>query len=72
MSFSHRVDVSVEISDHRQADNVIIITGYVYVNPSDVTEFLTDIARLSAGTRAEEGCLFYVVPWTMRRTDACS
>ena len=35
--------------------------GYVHLNPSDVKEFLADIAVVGPGTRAEKGCLFYAV-----------
>lgn len=40
---------------------MIIIMGWVHVNPSDVTEFLADIEVIGPGTRDETGCLFYAV-----------
>jgi quinol monooxygenase YgiN len=40
---------------------VIIIMGWVQVNPSDLTESLKDIEVIGSGTRAETGCLFYAV-----------
>ncbi len=35
--------------------------GYVYLDPSDAKEFLTDIEVIGPATRAEKGCLFYAV-----------
>jgi quinol monooxygenase YgiN len=40
---------------------MIIVMGYVHLNPSDVDEFLADIQVIAPGTRAEKGCLFYAV-----------
>lgn len=40
---------------------MIVLTGYVHLDPSDVNEFLTDIQAIAPGTRAEKGCLFYSV-----------
>ncbi|WP_144556034.1 putative quinol monooxygenase [Bacillus sp. X1(2014)] len=38
---------------------MIILMGYVHVNPSDVNEFTTDVQAVVSSTRAENGCLFY-------------
>ncbi len=40
---------------------MIIVMGYVHLDPSDVDEFLADIQVIAPGTRAEKGCLFYAV-----------
>lgn len=40
---------------------MIILMGYVHLDPSDVKEFLADIEVIGPGTRAEKGCLFYAV-----------
>jgi quinol monooxygenase YgiN len=40
---------------------LIIVMGHVYLDPSDVTEFLDDIQVIGEKTRVEEGCLFYTV-----------
>lgn len=38
---------------------MIILTGYVHLKPEDVNEFVEDIRKITASTRAEKGCLFY-------------
>lgn len=38
---------------------MIVLMGYIHLEPSDVEEFLTDLETIAAGTRAERGCLFY-------------
>ena len=40
---------------------MIVLMGYLYVEPSDVREFIADLVAIAAGTRAERGCLFYAV-----------
>lgn len=40
---------------------MIIVMGYVHVDPSHVKEFRADIEVIGPGTRAESGCLFYAV-----------
>ncbi len=50
---------------------MIIVMGYVHLDPSDVDEFLADIQVIAPGTRAEKGCLFMRWLWTMRAPGAC-
>lgn len=38
---------------------MIILMGYVHLNPSDVNEFTADVQAVVSSTRAEKGCLFY-------------
>jgi len=40
---------------------MIILMGYLHLNPSDVDEFVADTQAISTRTRAEKGCLFYTV-----------
>ncbi|MBD1383252.1 antibiotic biosynthesis monooxygenase [Bacillus sp. IB182487] len=38
---------------------MIILMGYVHLNPSDVDEFTADVQAVASSTRAEKGGLFY-------------
>ncbi len=38
---------------------MLIVTGYVYLEPADVDEFVTGIEALGRITRARDGCLSY-------------
>jgi quinol monooxygenase YgiN len=38
---------------------MILLIGYVHLNPSDVNEFTADVQTIVSSTRAEKGCLFY-------------
>ena len=40
---------------------MIVIMGYIHLEPCDIPEFLGDLRTLATGTRAERGCLFYGV-----------
>lgn len=40
---------------------MLIVTGYVRLDPADVETFATDIETLIDITRARDGCLFYAV-----------
>ena len=40
---------------------MLIVTGYVHLDPSDIDLFAVDIATLVDITRARDGCLFYAV-----------
>ncbi|ORE98391.1 antibiotic biosynthesis monooxygenase [Aurantimonas sp. 22II-16-19i] len=40
---------------------MIILTGYVHIDPCDVGEFSADVEALARGARARAGCLFYAV-----------
>lgn len=40
---------------------MIVLMGYIHLEPSDVEDFLTDLETIAVGTRAERGCLFYAV-----------
>ena len=40
---------------------MIIVVGYVHLDPSDVGAFVADVQAVAPGTRAEPGCLFYAV-----------
>ena len=38
---------------------MIIVLGYIHLNPADVDDFVTDVRAIIPGTRAQKGCLFY-------------
>ncbi|MFC5447021.1 putative quinol monooxygenase [Paenibacillus aestuarii] len=38
---------------------MILLLGYVHLNPSDVNEFTADVQAVVTSTRVEKGCLFY-------------
>lgn len=38
---------------------MMILMGYLYLDPSDVIDFVADMETVSASTRAEDGCLFH-------------
>ncbi|MBP2485621.1 putative quinol monooxygenase [Rhizobium leguminosarum] len=38
---------------------MLILMGYIHLDPSDLHDFVTDVEAISLGTRTEEGCLFY-------------
>ena len=38
---------------------MLILIGYIHIDPPDVDAFHRDVQAISLGTRAEEGCLFY-------------
>ncbi len=40
---------------------MIVMMGYIHLEPSGVREFLADLETIAAGTRAERGCLFYAI-----------
>lgn len=40
---------------------MIILMGYIHLDPSDVNAFTTDVQAIVSSTRAEIGCLFYAV-----------
>ncbi len=40
---------------------MIIVTGYVRLDPSDVSEFAGDMEALARVTQARDGCLFYAI-----------
>lgn len=40
---------------------MLIVTGYVHLDPTDVERFVADIATLIDIIRARGGCLFYAV-----------
>jgi len=40
---------------------MIILMGYLHLNPSDLNEFTADVQAIASSTRAEKGCLFYAV-----------
>ena len=40
---------------------MIVMMGYIHLEPFDVPEFLADLETIAAGTRAERGCLFYAI-----------
>jgi len=43
----------------KRPGKMLILMGYIHIDPSDVEAFTTDVQAVSLGTRAEEGCLFY-------------
>lgn len=40
---------------------MIILIGYIHLDPSDVNEFVADAQALTSIARAEKACLFYTV-----------
>ncbi|MDP4096238.1 antibiotic biosynthesis monooxygenase [Paenibacillus sp. P96] len=40
---------------------MIVLIGYLHLNPSDVDEFTADIPDIVSSMRTEKGCLFYAV-----------
>jgi quinol monooxygenase YgiN len=40
---------------------MLILMGYIYLDPSDAEAFAADIEAIGDSTRMEEGCLFYGV-----------
>lgn len=38
---------------------MILLMGYVHLNPSEVNEFTADVRNIVSSTRTETGCLFY-------------
>ena len=47
---------------------MIILMGYVHLNPFDVVEFTADVQAVASSTRAEKGCLFYAFTLEDART----
>ena len=40
---------------------MLIVAGYVHLDPADIEQFAIDIRRLIETTRSRDGCLFYAV-----------
>lgn len=40
---------------------MIIVMGYIHLNPSDVDEFLADIKDMTSSTKVVKGCILYSV-----------
>ncbi|MCB8837247.1 putative quinol monooxygenase [Aurantimonas sp. VKM B-3413] len=40
---------------------MLIVNGYIHLAPSDVGQFVADMATFARTTRARDGCLFYAV-----------
>lgn len=40
---------------------MIVLLGYIHLDPSDVNAFIADVRTITPGTKAEMGCLFYSV-----------
>lgn len=40
---------------------MLILMGYIHLDPSDASAFAADIEAIGDSTRREEGCLFYGV-----------
>ena len=38
---------------------MLILMGYLHIDPLDVDAFIRDVRTVSLSTKAEEGCLFY-------------
>jgi len=38
---------------------MLILMGYIHIDPPDVDAFVRDVQAISLSTKAEEGCLFY-------------
>ncbi|UIY24753.1 hypothetical protein LZK76_02435 [Rhizobium leguminosarum] len=49
---------------------MLILMGYIHLDPSDLHDFVTDVEAISLGTRTEEGCLFTALSWRTGRPDA--
>jgi len=40
---------------------MLVIMGYIDLDPADVEGFVSDIRAISSSTKAEKGCLFYSI-----------
>lgn len=40
---------------------MLILMGYIYLDPFDVDAFFADVQAISLSMRAEQGCLFYSI-----------
>lgn len=40
---------------------MLVIMGYIDLDPADVDAFVSDIRAISSSTKAEKGCLFYSI-----------
>ncbi|NKN36367.1 antibiotic biosynthesis monooxygenase [Agrobacterium sp. a22-2] len=40
---------------------MLILMGYIHLDPSDVEAFVSDVEQISLTTKAEKGCLFYSI-----------
>lgn len=38
---------------------MLILMGYIHIDPRDVNAFIRDVQAISLSTKTEEGCLFY-------------
>lgn len=38
---------------------MLVLMGYLRVDPSEIDDFKSDVQEISLSTRAEDGCLFY-------------
>ncbi len=47
---------------------MLILMGYIHIDPQDVDAFVRDVRAISLSTQAEEGCLFYGVTLDDRPT----
>ncbi|MFC7703404.1 putative quinol monooxygenase [Plastorhodobacter daqingensis] len=47
---------------------MLILMGYIHIDPLDVDTFVRDLRTISLSTKAEEGCLFYGITLDDRPT----
>ncbi|WP_180899004.1 putative quinol monooxygenase [Martelella soudanensis] len=47
---------------------MLILMGYIHIDPLDVDAFVRDVQAISLSTKAEEGCLFYGITLDDRPT----
>lgn len=40
---------------------MLILMGYIHLDPPDINAFITDVEQISLTTKAEKGCLFYSI-----------
>ncbi|MAY62285.1 MAG: antibiotic biosynthesis monooxygenase [Rhizobiales bacterium] len=40
---------------------MLILMGYIHIEPQDVDAFVRDVGTIGLSTKAEEGCLFHAI-----------
>ncbi|MAM11413.1 MAG: antibiotic biosynthesis monooxygenase [Rhizobiaceae bacterium] len=47
---------------------MLILMGYIHIDPMNVDAFVSDVQQISLSTKAEEGCQFYGITLDDRPT----
>ncbi|AXS40734.1 antibiotic biosynthesis monooxygenase [Breoghania sp. L-A4] len=47
---------------------MLILMGYIHIDPQDVDAFVRDVQAIGLSTKAEDGCLFYGITLDDRPT----